>query len=45
MATTYTCQDCFWSGEADELVDNDDTGKFDQCPRCGGRDLQEEDDE
>ena len=36
---TYTCNNCGWSGEEDELVDDNDNGEFDQCPRCGGTDF------
>ena len=31
----YRCQDCAWEGDVQDLVDENDNGKFDQCPRCG----------
>ena len=37
ITTFFICVECTWAGEADELVDDDETGKYDQCPRCGGR--------
>lgn len=35
----FMCDDCGWTGEPDELVDENDSGKFDQCPRCGSTSL------
>jgi len=31
------CNDCGWTGDDDDLVDDDNTGKYDQCPSCGCR--------
>ena len=36
------CQDCSWEGQDDELVDNEGDGKFNQCPRCGSKNIAED---
>lgn len=46
MIEYYECKKCGWGGEEDELVDDTDDGKFNQCPRCHGTDFEiEEQDE
>jgi len=40
--TFFECKKCYWCGQADELVDNEGSGKYDQCPRCGRKEIYEE---
>ena len=40
----FTCA-CGWSGESDELVDHNEDGNFDQCPRCKENGLLEEEED
>ncbi len=40
------CENCDWQGEADELVSKtDDIMDFSYCPKCGGSDFDEEEEE
>jgi len=41
--TELICKDCGWIGEDDELVDETDDDKFNQCPKCHSENVIDED--
>jgi len=48
MTVYLICNECLWQGEPDELValtDDLDDQDFSYCPNCGGKDLEEDDEE